>query len=176
MRWRCRMSLKTDVLSGSHLPVLADIVLKTNGAVLEMGMGLNSTPLLHWVCTAHQRQLVSLENDIKWIEPNKAFENEFHKVELIKDWDKAKIDSTHWSVVLIDHRPALRRKVDAVRLKNRANFILLHDSEPEINRFYGYSRVYPHFKYVYHYRKVKPFTTVLSNFINIKHFLGEKYV
>lgn len=165
------MSRVTDVLSGSHLPILADIILRTEGAVLEMGMGLNSTPLLHWICTYKQRQLLSLENDPKWFEANKAFENEFHRVELITDWNKAPIDTTHWSVVLIDHRPALRRKDDVIRLKDKANFIILHDAEPEINKFYRYDKVYPLFKYKFVYSGVKPNTVVLSNKIDLSTFM-----
>lgn len=169
------MSQKTDVLSGSHLPILTEVLLKTDGAVLEMGMGLNSTPLLHWVCTAQERQLVSLENDPKWIEPNKTYENKFHKVQFVEEWaDVEIIDKAHWSIVLIDHRPALRRKEDAIRVKDNANIVLVHDAEPEINRFYRYDKILPHYKYKYLYNKVKPFTLVLSNFINIKQFLGVK--
>ncbi len=167
------MSLKTNVLSGSHLPILIELLRKTNGAVLEVGMGLNSTPVLHWMCTFQQRQLLSLENDPKWLEPNKAYENEFHKVEFVDFWVDAPIDDTHWSVALIDHRPALRRKDEAKRLKDNADFILLHDSEPEIDRFYKYTWIYKYFKYRYDFQAFKPYTTVLSNFVDIKQFLGD---
>lgn len=161
------MSRQTDILSGSHIPVLVKLLEISDGAVLEMGMGLNSTPLLHWLCTAKERQLVSLENDPKWLGHNKAWENGFHRVEFVENWEKANIDNTHWSVVLIDHRPALRRKEDAIRLKNNANFVVVHDAEPEINRFYRYDKIDPHYKYKFLYDRVKPYTVVYSNFVDL---------
>lgn len=164
------MGRNTDILAGSHLPILIAAVNATakrhNNAVLEVGMGLSSTPVLHWLCTAQKRQLLSLENDPNWHEPNKRFENQFHKVELISDWDKAPIDDTMWSVALIDHRPALRRKDEAIRLKNNAYLILLHDSEEEINRFYRYDKTFSHFKYRHNFDKLLPNTLALSNFIH----------
>jgi len=157
------MSRKTDVLSGSHLPILIELLRATKGPVLEIGMGLNSTPVLHWICTHQKRRLLSLENDPSWIEPNKAYENEYHKVEFVEDWNKAPIDDTYWSVVLIDHRPAIRRREEAKRLKDNADFILIHDSEPEINKFYRYDTIYPLFDFKYNITKLKPNTVILSN-------------
>jgi hypothetical protein len=151
----------TDVLAGSHLPILIKLVQMTTGPVLEMGIGWNSTPVLHWLCL--DRRLLSLENDREWYEKFVEFGVGKHKIGYVKDWEKARIDNTRWSVVLIDHRPALRRHKDAIRLKDNADFIILHDSEPEIDKFYAYRRVWPHFKYRYDHTGVKPHTTVLSN-------------
>jgi hypothetical protein len=161
----------TDVLSGSHLPLLIKLVNSTPGPILEMGMGLNSTPVLHWLCTHQKRQLLSLENDEKWFDYDKYYENEYHHIELVKDWDKVDIFSRYWSIVLIDHRPALRRRIDAVRLKDQADYILLHDAEPEIKRFYGYQRILKHFSYNYLFKDLKPNTLVLSNTRSLKHLL-----
>ena len=164
---------KTDILAGSHLPILIKVLQLSYGPVLEIGMGLNSTPVLHWLCKEAGRELLSLENDPKWLEPNKAFEEGLHRVEFVSDWDKAPIflpdEDRRWSVVLIDHRPALRRRIEALRLKDRADYIILHDSEPEIDRFYRYSGIYKHFKYQYDFTIVgKPHTTVLSNFEDVR--------
>lgn len=153
------MSKATDRLSGSHLPILSQLVNKTNGPVLELGAGYNSTPLLYWICKAEGRKFVSYENDKGWVDQLS------YPVKYIEDWDKADIDDEFWSVVLIDHRPALRRKDDARRLKNNAAFIVMHDSEPEINKFYRYTWIYDEFKYRHDFTKVKPNTTVLSNFV-----------
>ena len=156
------------LLAGSHIPILIKLVQMTDGPVLELGIGYNSTPLLHWLCGA-SRHLVSLEGDEKWVKKFQEYNVDRHIVKYIEDWDKADIDNTHWSVVLIDHRPALRRKVDAERLKDKADYILIHDSEPEINKFYRYTDIYPLFKYRHDYTAVKPNSVVLSNFKDLSN-------
>ena len=156
------------LLAGSHIPILIKLVQMTDGPVLELGIGYNSTPLLHWLCGSN-RHLVSLEGDEKWVKKFQEYNVDRHIVKHIEDWDKADIDNTHWSVVLIDHRPALRRKVDAERLKDKADYILIHDSEPEINKFYRYTDIYPLFKYRHDYTAVKPNSVVLSNFKDLSN-------
>jgi hypothetical protein len=157
---------KTDVLAGSHIPLLVKLMEKTKGDVLELGIGINSTPLLHWLCQDQGRNLVSMETDRKWFQSFLPYLSSFHSFTLVADWDNENLADRHWGLVLVDHRPALRRRVEASRLATYADYILLHDSEPEINKFYGYTKIYPKFKYVYHYTKVKPHTTIVSNFFN----------
>lgn len=159
-----------NFLGASHLPILAKVMDISTGPVLEMGMGYYSTPFLYWKCKEQGRKLLSLEGDLIWMKKLEMpdFEGEGFNAVHVKDWDEADIDNTHWGVVLIDHRPAVRRRVDAKRLANNADFVLMHDSEPEIDRFYRYGDAYKHFKYRYDYKSVgKPNTTVLSNFIDL---------
>ena len=138
--------------------MLASLLPITNGAVLELGAGFNSTPLLYWYCKAQGRMFRSYENDKAWCEKMGDF------TKYIEDWEKAPIDNILWSIVLIDHRPALRRKEDARRLKDNAEYIVMHDSEPEIDKFYKYTWIYKHFKYRHDFTLLKPNTTILSNF------------
>ena len=152
-----RQTTKID-LSGTHLPVLSKLLRHTTGSVLELGAGFNSTPLLYWTCRLEKRTFESYENDPRWCEKMGSFTS------LIKDWGKVDIDNDFWSIVFIDCRPALERHRLAIRMKDRTEFVVLHDSEPEIDRFYAYRRVYPHFKYRYDFTKLKPNTVVLSNF------------
>lgn len=145
-------------LSGTHLPVLSRLLIATNGSVLELGAGFNSTPLLYWYCKAYDRKFVSYENDREWCKKLSGMTTPIDK------WEDLEIDKLWWSIVLIDHRPAIRRHKDAIKMKDKADFVVLHDSEPEIDRFYAYRRVYPHFKYRYDFTKFKPYTTILSNY------------
>lgn len=137
----------------------------TNGPVLELGCGFSSTPLLYWMCMEQGRKFVSYENDKRWIE------KVGYPIEYVEDWDKTDIDNIHWSVVLMDHRPGERRPVDAVRLKDNADFIILHDSVSELGKFYGYEKIYPLFKYRFNYTKFLPNTVVLSNLVDVEKFL-----
>jgi hypothetical protein len=150
---------------GSHLPVLVKVMEITKGPVLELGCGFSSTPLLHWLCQDQGRKFLSYENDMVWI--GKLG----YPVEYIEDWAKTDIDDTHWSAVFIDQRPGERRIIDALRVKDHADLIVLHDSEPELDKYYGYEKIYPLFKYRYDYTKFLPNTTVISNSIDIRKYM-----
>ncbi len=155
---------KADVLSGSHIPILLKIMLATKFDVVEFGMGYNSTPFLHWICLAQDRVLFSYENDKKWYKRNEEFRNEIHCIEFVEDWDNVNPYMFIDAVVLIDHRPAKRRRVDVLRFKDSAHYIVLHDSELADHPAYKYTPIYKHFKYKFEYKAVgKPYTMVLSN-------------
>lgn len=147
----------------THIPILSRLVDMTSGPILELGIGF-STVLLHAMAKQSGREVYSYENDREWHKKYFEFNTYNHHVFYIDNWDDIKVNDKHWSVALIDHRPAMRRRVDAVRLARHADYIILHDSEPEIDRFYRYSSIYKHFKYRYDYKKCLPNTTVLSNF------------
>jgi hypothetical protein len=140
------------------MPVLITTVQMTNGPVLELGAGIFSTPLLHWLCEEKKRKLVTFEDVKKYYRFAKQYRSKTHSVEFVEDWDKIKIDK-HWSVALIDH-PENRRVKDALRLKDRADYIIIHDTQDSV---YGYDKIWPHFKYIYHWKYCKPWTSVLSN-------------
>ena len=154
-------------LAGTHLPVLSTLLQETNGAVnssvLELGAGWNSTPLMYWFCKAYGRHFESWENDKKWVDQMEGLTS------YTDDWDITHMppDSMRWGIVFIDCRPAFKRKDLAMKYRDLADFVVLHDSEPEIDRFYRYSRIYKHFKYKYHFIKLKPNTVVLSNFVEL---------
>lgn len=151
----------------SHMYVLSKALYMTKGPVLEMGMGLFSTPLMHWICEDSKRELVSFENDPNYYKWFKHFGNESHKVYLIEDWAKADIDKP-WEIALIDHKPEERRLIDIKRLASWAKYLIVHDSEPEVAMLYHYDQIFPMFKYRLDYTKAMPYTTVLSNFQEIK--------
>lgn len=148
----------------THLPLLLRAVAATTGPVLELGIGEGSTPAIHDICTKQSRKIVSYDTDVKWIERYAdKYTSDLHSFRYIaRDaWDIADIDQP-WSVVLIDHRPARRRRHEALRLANLAEFIVCHDTQLEIDRFYRYSTIWKEFKFVLHSEDV-PRTTVLSN-------------
>lgn len=155
----------------SHMPILIKTFQRSEGPVLEMGMGPFSTPLLHWLCVDMKRPLVSYDNDSEYFETNKAFANKEHQIFLIKDWNDAKIEDAHWGMAFLDQAPAERRKEDAKRLVNNTDFVILHDSEFSKDQYFGYSEIFPLFKYRYNYRRWSPFTVVLSNLKDVERIL-----
>lgn len=147
---------------GSHLPILKRVLEITDGDVLEMGMGIHSTPEMHWSCL--DRNLVSYENDAGYYKRFKKFEDGKHKVIFVDDWDEAEIEKP-WDVALVDHYPHTRRKEDVKRLSNWVKYLIVHDTD-----LFRYSEIYPLFKYRYDYKTVIPNTTVLSNFVSLEIF------
>jgi hypothetical protein len=155
----------------SHLPVLIKVISITDGPVLELGIGMFSTPYLHWACYSKKRELVSYENEQGYIARFKSYENDYHKLIFTDNWDNIKIDRP-WDMAFIDHesRPNSRRSIEARRLANFAKYVVLHDTEPSYDKEYKYSEIYPLFKYRYDFKDALPNTSVLSNFVDLTNF------
>jgi len=159
------MSLRFGKEIASYMPILMKIVNMTNGPILELGAGLFSTPYLHWACYDKKRKLVSYEGKSRYFEMVQQYDCDYHKIYQVGNngWDGIDIDTEHWSVVLVDHAPLDRRKKEAIRLSNIADYIVLHDSDEEHDESYKYSEIYPLFKYRYDTVGLFSRTTVISN-------------
>lgn len=142
----------------THMAMLIKVVQLTDGPIFEMGAGLYSTPLLHWLCAENHRKLVTLETDPIYLDLAKKYRSRNHRI--INDINK--LSKNHWSVVLIDGDTDDRANI-AIKFKDCADYILLHDSN-EPDKVYGYDKVYPLFKYRYDWKFATPWVTVLSNF------------
>lgn len=152
-----------EMETSTHMPFLIEYVQKTKGTVIELGSGLFSTPLLHWLC--FNRKLITYENYLHYYDFAKKFQSENHKINFVKDWSTEDFPE-HYSVVLIDHSINSRKHTrgdDAIRFKDIADYIILHDAGEKSNPKYGYEKVYPHFKYRKDWTGCRPHTTVLSN-------------
>ena len=143
----------------SHFPVLVKVLSVTKGAVLEVGMGLFSTPILHWLCFDQGRKLISLDSNEEFIQLNRRFASEKHEVHLIKNWDDFDFNR-EWDVVFVDNERNMRAPV-IKKIANNTNYVIVHDSEEY--SYYHFDEIFPLFKYRYDYTKAVPNTTVLSN-------------
>ena len=161
------MKVKDLSMYGSHLPILAKVLEHTEGPILDLGMGL-STVLIHMMAKETKRQVFSYESDWEWFEANQIYKSDFHQMIFVKNWDFVEFKGVHWNIAMVDHAPAKRRKEEIKKLANCCDFILIHDSEPESDKFYKYSWIYDRFKYRYDYTKCRPNTTVLSNFVDLE--------
>jgi len=145
---------------GTHFPVLAACVARTSGPVLELGCGDYSTPLLHLLCNG--RPLVSMDHDSTWLYRYKDLETPWHTFRLVKDWAAEKIiDETEWGVAFVDHAPAQRRVHEIRRLKERAEYIVVHDTEDPAG-IYNYAALLPEFKFRYDCKRWPTWTSVVS--------------
>lgn len=156
---------------GTHLSALIRAMARTTGPVLEMGIGLFSTPYLHYACQLDGRHLTSYENNESYLKffRRYGYPCATHDLRYVSDWCQAEIERP-WDVALIDHSPDNRRIVDIERLANHARYIVIHDSEPKFEQTYHYSRIYPLFRYRAVYDREWRQAAVLSNFVDLKDF------
>lgn len=156
----------------TFIPMLLEVMARTNGDVLELGPGVFSTPLLHWLCERQKRNLVTIENKWHWHKFVKQYlETDRHQFIFVRNWDDAEpYINKEWDVALIDHSPSGRRIVEIEKLANLAKYLVVHDSEPWKEKEYHYSRIYPLFKYRFNFDKADHQTAVLSNFYPVNDF------
>ena len=143
----------------THVPVLAAAIAAAGpGPVLELGAGNFSTPVLHAMCAAMGRSLLTLENNPTWLERFVSFRSTTHRVEFVADWDQA-VPADRWAVVFVDHAPGERRIIDIEKLREMCEVMVVHDTE---DVGYGYGPAFSKFTYRTDYKRMTPWTTMLS--------------
>lgn len=147
----------------SHLPLLKKCLDITSGAIVELGSGLYSTPLLCEYAAENNRMFYSFDNNKEWSEKTGAIH---------VDWD-----SHEWvrncGVVFIDEAPAEHRKESIEAYSNIADVLVIHDTEPTSNYVYWLSDILQTFKYRVDFQpEGMPHTTALSDTIDISSIIG----
>lgn len=156
---------------GTHLPGLIKAMSKTTGDVLELGMGVFSTPYLHYQCILSNRKLVSYENYKNWMQKflDSEYDCENHEINFVEKYSDAKIEKG-WSVALVDQTPDSSRTEEIRRLANYAEYIVIHDAAERHTHIYHYDTIYPLFKYRTDWDEESNPAVVLSNFHDLKDF------
>lgn len=157
----------------NHLPLLIlGLQLSKRGEtgfdVLELGSGEGSTPLLCKYCQDQQLNFQSYDNNADWCEKTGAC--------IALNWDTlvTLLATKHHGLIFIDHAPGERRHLDAIRLANAADILVLHDTEEGGAGNYMWDKVWPHFKYRLNYNKTGggAGATAVSNKIDLNKFRG----
>jgi hypothetical protein len=163
--------MKVSLAYATHLPCLIKAVEKTNGDILELGTGVFSTPYLRYVAMLTGRKLVSYENFKPWYDFMLKYwkPNDNHEINFIDEYKNASIDK-FWDIVLIDQTPDSSRTEEAIRLKDKANFIILHDSNPSNYKVTHYDKIYDQFKYKTDWMGDNNRATVVSNLVDLTDF------
>lgn len=151
----------------THRPTLGEAVARTTGPILELGMGENSTASLHAVAEISGRPVFSYDHEASWVERFVNLRSSNHQISCVNSWDSCPIESMQWGVAFVDHAPAGRRVVDIARLADRADVVVVHDTEDST---YGYDSVFHLFRYRYDDRDRRPWTTLLSNRIDVSEW------
>jgi hypothetical protein len=125
---------------------LMEILSKTEGDIIEVGIGVFSTPLLHWYGKQNNRTITSYETDPYWIEMLKEYQDDTH--EIIYQ-DRYTPIEKQASVVFIDSFPWQERNIIAMQFKD-SDYVIVHDVDMflggEFDGMFTYRKDYPEFK------------------------------
>lgn len=136
---------------------------RTQGAIIEFGCGYNSTPLLHEICKATNRTLISIEDDWEWIKrfidecegdgyekdnsgwhkfyyvPGKLnIENDIAAAHWIKFLDQfSLLETMSFDLAFVDQSPGEARTETINRIKDKVKFIILHDCDCYASNYLG---------------------------------------
>lgn len=154
----------------NHRVFLWQALEATTGEVIEMGMGDGSTPFLHEYCKDARRKLFSYEGSLQWAMKYEEMITDGHRVLHVHNWDEVSLRHPSPDVVLIDHAPGERRKVDIERFANSAKIIVCHDTEPAADHGYQMRAILGTFKYRKDYQTIGAWSTVVSNFVDVTKF------
>lgn len=153
----------------SHYAVLAAVVAKVCGSVIEFGAGEGSTPMLHYMCKGIKAPLLTLESDPVWLERFVAYASPTHHLKHVLDWRQWAVDQFNmggmWGVAFVDCAPGDMRSYLIGWLQRRARYIVVHDTETDYatGANYKYEPVFARFKHRQDFRRWRPYTTVLSD-------------
>jgi hypothetical protein len=136
--------LKNVTAWENHRPLLLLALELTKGQVIELGCGDGSTPFLMKYCDGEDRTFKSYDSNKEWAERCGAVH--------VKDWyDNAIYEKC--GVAFLDHAPGEERWVSALKFVDKADIIVLHDSEEGGAGNYMYDRIWTRFKYRLNYNK-----------------------
>jgi len=131
----------------THQPVLYEMALRTSGPIFEFGCGYGSTDMLHEVCKDNKRLLISIDDNLEWLQIfSEKYNNdsEWHKFIFVPGKSVDDIDNPqHWveflnnlglsklsvDVCFIDQHPWLGRLETIKYMKDKARFIIVHDCD-----------------------------------------------
>jgi len=139
----------------THQPVLCEMAARTEGAIIEFGTGDNSTALLHEICKATNRTLISLDDDLMWINKYKeryrgdGYEEDnsgWHKFYFVPGKVKENYNfvSSHWArfldefslldtlyidLAFVDQSPWIARMETVNKIKDKVRFVIVHDCD-----------------------------------------------
>jgi hypothetical protein len=156
---------KPEQCWASHLPALFSCLLATSGAVLEVGAGDWSTPLLRKFCEVAGRAFITIEEDPAWARKCGSF---YVPLGVMTDYlaGSARNDI---SVVFLDHN-GHRRAADALLFVDSAEYIVIHDyPAPEIFDSLDLSR----WKHHIVDKRARPWTLVLTQSDELKERLWQ---
>lgn len=145
---------------------LVAAVINTQGAVLELGCGEYSTPLLHALCSADKRSVFTVDADVERINSFQEFGTSWHQMQCLSLSTKNSIKKRHWAVVFINKNIRKKYQDDLKKLYSNTDIFVIHDSNDiELD-------IVKQFTYHYIYDRYNNHTLLLSNTINVEQLFN----
>lgn len=152
--------VKVDGYS-THIEALAFCFMRTHGPVVELGAGWYSTPVLHGLCEAAGRDMLTIESEADWLQEFTAWETPWHRLTVD---GRFTLPKGPLGLVLVDHGDLDRRAESVMEAKMRAQIVVIHDSQEELReRFLGLDEALEAFTYRRDWSKLHPQTSALSD-------------
>jgi hypothetical protein len=131
MNWKGRYQQDNSGFA-THQPVLEKILSLIDKPILELGCGEGSTELIHHYGKEKNLSILTVESEKNWMDKYIHMQNETHKfmwMENLNEWGNYfKEDSGEWGLVFIDQGEWVSRKNCLDTLKNKTDYLILHDS------------------------------------------------
>lgn len=151
----------------NHRPLLwlaLQLTVNNKKPVAELGAGTGSTPFLRQYCKDTERDFWSFDSNLDWAIKWKS--------EWVENWHQERIYQPY-SVVLIDQAPGEYRHTSMIRLKDDADIMVVHDSEPDESMGYRLGEIWHLFKYRVFTKGDKIWSAAVSNSIDLTKHVGE---
>ena len=146
--------INKNYLFASHYPLLTEMLLKTDGDIIEFGTGLWSTVLLH-IFASPERKVYSVENDDFWLDKVLYLKNDYH----LFFHNSNELPDKQCSLALVDASPQDLRMEHLRWAALHCEYVLLHDAGHPPNIEEGDKL----FKYKKFYKEFEPWTVLFSN-------------
>ena len=118
----------------SHRPMLWLACEKTEGLIVEAGIGDGSTKLLH--SYSAQRPVSHLDNNTEWIFKISK-QNGYLNCIYVKDWLEDNLLPGEIGLLFVDLAPGETRKDFIAKWADKSKVIIVHDSEKSSQFCYG---------------------------------------
>ena len=166
---------------GGHAVILFAALYATDGAVLELGSGLFSTPIIHNVAVVQQgRDVFTVDADSDWLQHFTSMGSPHHSFGLVSSaypnqpyrflqfrpahfrrWED--VWDGRYGLVFVDQTPEFERRKDIQRRRNVSDVMIVHDTNDM--KSYGYEPLLSTFPYRYKFRHKSfiTFTDVIAD-------------
>ena len=170
--------------TATHLVPLITALTATNGAVIEIGMGIFSTDILRTLCEYRpKRPLTSIETNEEWYKQYKEHPGAYLVGSLEETLDIVRNANRRWAVALIDggskegvDEAYEERKKIAYALRPITEVLVIHDTEDRRMSEDEEWKMFVHsFRFRWIMDSVIPHTMTLSDIIDVRGFLGKEF-
>lgn len=151
---------------GNHRTLLLLALSLTEGNVIELGAGFDSTPFLEKYCADAKRYFYSYDNSQEWAEKFGA--------KHVLSWNDCKLWQEECSLLFVDCAPGEVRHEIIALMANKADIIVIHDTEENSAGDYMLDKIWPLFKYRLNLNKTGggAGASAVSNKIDLHQFAG----